>query len=170
MLLEGYHGTDLGVKDLNPLHISAIKIGGKAKANSARANETVPELVRRAGTFMLGMLRRECARGIRVAGLEPHEAVDRLKEQIPKFLKKSYPFDRKVLSSDGPQQWWARLNLDQGGECPSNEAQPLAVSAFLSPTNFTRLTVIIYSGSLRASSLWYQTQWPTSGQGRRSHG
>ena len=116
-----YCGMDLGMKDLNPLVIKAIKVGG-----GASPEKKLPELIKRASDFLLEMLRKEYViQKQAVAGLEAREALTCLKDQIVHFVKNAYPFDRELAPGDGPQEWWQALSVDQ---TPLNQAQPLAVS------------------------------------------
>ncbi|GJE84361.1 hypothetical protein PsYK624_004370 [Phanerochaete sordida] len=118
-----YRGIDLGVKDLNPLTIAKVRIGGSASASGSQTSK-VPELVKRAGNFLMDMAWTEYnVRERVIAGLSQEAVVERLRDQVLRFVKGAYPFDREVFPSDGPQQWWDRLNVDQ---TPSNPAQPLA--------------------------------------------
>lgn len=119
-----YRGVDLGVKDLNPLVIGAIKLN----ASNTAEKPALPSLVRRAGTFLLDMLRKELRNRSKdgtVVGLEPRDAVERVKDLLPRFVKGTAPFNARLREGDGPQQWWKRLNEDKS---PDNPAQPLAVS------------------------------------------
>jgi hypothetical protein len=122
-----YRGADI-IRDLNPLSIERIRIPAKNGATKARAPLPEPELpnsVRRMGKCLLHMLRIEYEkRHMPIANLSIADANMRLKDQIRKFLKAVYPFDRDLRPGESAYQWWVNLDQDH-----SNDAQPLAVCA-----------------------------------------
>lgn len=116
-----WRGADFA-KDLNPLVLQKIKIPAQA-GPSVPNEDALPKLVATAGAFLMEMARKEYVeRKTKIAGLDGHEVVDRLKGQIVRFIKGQYPFNMPVKPTDGPYQWWERVSQT----VPDNEAQPLA--------------------------------------------
>jgi hypothetical protein len=114
-------GADI-LQDLNPLAIARIKIGGQTPAPNSQDTE-LPDSVRRMGKFLLSMLRIEYEkRKVPIANLSISEANTRLKDLIKKYIKKVYPFDRKLRTDETAYEWWSYLDKDRSGD-----AQPLAV-------------------------------------------
>jgi hypothetical protein len=99
-----------------------IKIGGQTPAPNSQDTE-LPDSVRRMGKFLLSMLRIEYEkRNVPIANLSISEANTRLKDLIKKYMKKVYPFDRKLRTNEIAYEWWSYLDKDRSGD-----AQPLAV-------------------------------------------
>jgi hypothetical protein len=87
------------------------------------ADPELPQSVRRMGKFLLKMLRVEYEkRQMPIAGLNVADANARLRDQVRKYVKGVYPFDRELRPGETAYQWWVSLDNDQ-----SNDAQPLAV-------------------------------------------
>lgn len=124
--------------DLNPLAIAKIKINpalrsdvGTANSKSKKGTEAdvnkLPESLQRAGAYLMNMLKVEYqTKAQPIEGLAAIDALNRLKEQLRKFTKSVYPFDKRVDKADGPREWWKRLDEDKSLD--RLEAQPLAVS------------------------------------------
>ncbi|TDL27052.1 hypothetical protein BD410DRAFT_482783 [Rickenella mellea] len=107
------------MRDLNPLAIQKIKIGGSS-AQSSTAD--LPETLRRVGRYLLKLLRVEYEQqNFQIAKLSAPEAVDRCKEQVQKYIKGVYPFNVPFRENDTAVGWWTRLDNDK-----SNDPQPLA--------------------------------------------
>jgi hypothetical protein len=78
------------------------------------------------GRFLLHIMLRveyDEKRQTPISNLSIADANMRLKEQIRKFLKAVYPFDRDLRPRESAYQWWVNLDQDR-----SNDTQPLAVS------------------------------------------
>jgi hypothetical protein len=61
-------------------------------------------------------------RKVPIANLSILEANTCLKDLIKKYIKKVYPFDRKLQVNETASEWWSNLDKDR-----SNDAQPLVV-------------------------------------------
>jgi hypothetical protein len=138
---SGYRAAGV-IRDLNPLAIQKITIPARsAKGKPAAKNETVPPSIQRLTNYLALMLKREFARfkhphtGKKAdpqpvpqpkwfTQLTPRRALELLVEQILKFSKSSYPFERKLEIDENPFQYWSRLKQEEA-------AQPLAVSIVL---------------------------------------
>ena len=117
-----YRGASI-IRDLNPLVIERIRIPAMNGTKRATAEPELPDSVRRMGRFLLNMLRIEYEkRQVPIANLSIAGANMRLKDQIRKYLKSVYPFDRDLRSDESTYEWWVSLDQDR-----SNDAQPLAV-------------------------------------------
>ncbi|KAL5489773.1 hypothetical protein ACEPAI_4605 [Sanghuangporus weigelae] len=122
-----FRGANI-LRDLNPLVMQKLKIpardgsGKSMKADLSGAEPSLPDSLRRTGTFLLGML---CAQyqdlKMPIAGLSAQEANGLLKQQVVKYVKGVYPFDRPFHDTDHAGEWWKNLDKDQ-----LNDAQPLA--------------------------------------------
>jgi hypothetical protein len=156
------------IRDLNPLSIERIRIPAKNGATKARAPPTEPELpdsVRRMGRFLLNMLRIEYERRqVPIANLSIADANMRLKDQIRKFLKAVYPFDRDLRPGESAYEWWVSLDQDR-----SNDAQPLAVCDLLIRVH-RLLTWFVLSDLVSQFSRLFRIQWLTSKLALPSHG
>lgn len=155
-----YRGANI-VRDLNPLSIQKIKIGGRPAPN----DPALPATVIRIGTFLLTMLKREYElRKIKIADLPIADANWRLKDLIKKYLKSVYPFDLALRRDETAYEWWKRLDMDK-----SNDAQPLAVSiGIASHHGFT--DNYFYSGLVYRYSRWCQIQWRMNKPALHLHG
>ncbi|KAJ8581439.1 hypothetical protein M405DRAFT_868676 [Rhizopogon salebrosus TDB-379] len=60
-------------------------------------------------------------RNVPIANLSISEANTHLKDLIKKYIKKVYPFDRKLRTDETAYEWWSYLDKDRSGD-----AQPLA--------------------------------------------
>jgi hypothetical protein len=162
-----YRGANI-IQDLNPLSIERIRIPAKNGATKGRAPPTEPELpdsVRWMGRFLLNMLHIEYERRqVPIAGLSIADANMRLKEQIRKFLKAVYPFDRDLRPGESAFEWWVSLDQD----C-SNDAQPLAVCDLLILTH-RLLTWSVLSDLVSRFSRLFRIQWSMSNLALPSHG
>ncbi|KAG2055260.1 hypothetical protein BDR06DRAFT_1007163 [Suillus hirtellus] len=85
-------------------------------------DQELPDSVRCMGKFLLSMLQIKYEkRKVPIANLSISEANTQLKDLIKKYLKKTYPFDRKLQTDEMAYEWWSYLDKN----C-SNDAQPLA--------------------------------------------
>ena len=115
--------------DLNPLATKAIKL--RPKGTISEEHPERPASVRRAGNFLLKMLRIEYEnKGSPIAGLSKEDALDALKDQLDRYVKGVHPFDRPLGQSKDVFKWWKRLDEDASlvDDDGLPEAQPLAVS------------------------------------------
>lgn len=130
-LLTGFRGADI-FRDLNPLSIRKLKIpprggGGARETSNLNEHSFVPEILRRASKFLVGMLKcyyeKDQLNQV-FPGLSKRDAYLSLREQLVKYQKGIYPFDRPFNEpTDTAGIWWSRLDEDR-----SNDPQPLAVS------------------------------------------
>ena len=98
---------------------------GQRPASQPADTSDLPELVRRAGRFLLRILSREYTTGGRevpICELRYDQAVDLCKEQLLKFYRVEAPFNRPLYPNEGPREWWEALNTDR-----TYKTQPLAV-------------------------------------------
>jgi hypothetical protein len=125
------------------------------------------------GRFLLHMLRIEYEkRQAPIANLSIADANFRLKEQIRKFLKAAYPFDRDLHPGESAYQWWVNLDQDR-----SNNAQPLAVcntliepfERHLSSGELTWFWFMLSDLALRFLQL-FRTQWLMNKPAQPLHG
>ena len=108
----------------------------RRKGNEADRNAERPASLKRAGNFLLKMLRTEYeAKGVVVAGLSLAHALGALKDQLDRYVKKIYPFERPLGREGDPLQWWTKLDKDNSlkDEAGIPEAQPLAVGYSRTP-------------------------------------
>ena len=90
-----------------------------------------PESLKRAGNFLLKMLKIEYeVKDSPIADLPIADALDALKDQLDRFAKGLHPFDRPLGRTNDPLEWWVKLDEDESlkDEYDAPEAQPLAVS------------------------------------------
>ncbi|KAK7687035.1 hypothetical protein QCA50_009535 [Cerrena zonata] len=126
-----YRGSNI-LKDYNPLAIKTIKLslqkgtssGGRDKQKQGKSSSDLPEILKRAGQFLLRVLRIEYEHRKRpIANLPVHEALTRLKQQVRQWVISGYPFDRPYGATDTPQTYWKHLRAT------CEDAQPLATLA-----------------------------------------
>lgn len=115
-------------RDLNPLALQKLTIPsrdntGRIYTSGSKSTSETPKSLRRAGNFLLLLLRVQYKQlETPIAGLRVVEAYTRLQEQIIKYQKVVYPFERPLGEKETAGEWWANLDKDK-----SNDAQPLAV-------------------------------------------
>ncbi|KAL5484890.1 hypothetical protein ACEPAI_7532 [Sanghuangporus weigelae] len=143
--------------DLNPLALRKLKIpardsSGKLLVNGVTNTESqMPPSLRRAGTFLLGMLRTQYENlKIPIAGLSAQDANALLKQQLLKYTKAVYPFDRPFHDTDHAGGWWKQLDIDR-----TNDAQPLAK---LARTLFEVLPNSMVDERTASTIKWYNSR------------
>lgn len=158
---EGHRGADI-VRDLNPLVIARIKLGG----SHPESQSDLPASVKRIGKFLLTMLRTEYEhRKEPICDLTIAEANGRLREQIVQYLKSAYPFSRPYRAKESAMDWWGALDRDQ-----THDAQPLAVRVSSNSCSLCFPDRYRSSDLLLRYLLSHLIQWPTSVQHQQSLG
>jgi len=124
------------MQDLNPLALGKIKLRCSGGSNSAESADSLPPTLQQIGHYVLQLLQTEYQdRKVMIEGLDIVDANKRLKEQIKRYIKRVYPFDRPADTKTIAIDWWRELDADK-----SNAAQPLAVSYHLQ--SFRKLLLI----------------------------
>ena len=121
------------------------------------------------GRFLLHIMLRveyDEKRQTPISNLSIADANMRLKEQIRKFLKAVYPFDRDLRPRESAYQWWVNLDQDR-----SNDTQPLAVSTTVSiALARASLTWFMLSDSVLRFLQSFRTPWLMSKPALPLHG
>ncbi|KAL5536596.1 hypothetical protein ACEPAF_419 [Sanghuangporus sanghuang] len=145
------------VRDLNPLALQKLKIPARDSSgkllvkNGTDTEPQMPPSLRRAGTFLLGMLRTQYENlKIPIVGLSAQDANVLLKQQLVKYTKAIYPFDRPFHDTDHAGGWWKQLDIDR-----TNDAQPLAK---LARTLFEVLPNSMVDERTASTIKWYNSR------------